>query len=315
MDGTRFDRLARAVGARRSRRQMVVGLLAGLGTALAAGPGDRLLGAGPAGAAAKRRHRAKAKASRRDPLARLRDCPNPGPGQNLSKCNFVDADLRGANLSGANLRGAVFANANLCSADLSGANLAKADFTWAVLTRADLRGTNVSKATFDRATLCRTRMPDGTLDDSHCPHDDGDICCSDAECGAGVACERGWCGGRPPQSDACVALGDVCTFGAKPCCGYGSPKNIVCDETWAIVLTTCQLKCDVDNDCRNNLGTPDVFCSAGANCFPLEKCCFRKTTRNPKECSSGKSCPVSQTVHQCCLSGDTACSLAGFGCV
>src|SRR5687768_8037192 len=109
MDGTRFDRLARAVGTRRSRRQMVVGLLAGLGTALATAPGDRRLGASTAAATPKRRRRRVTgeAAARRDPLARLRDCPNPGPGQNLSKCNFVDQDLRGANLGGANLSGAV----------------------------------------------------------------------------------------------------------------------------------------------------------------------------------------------------------------
>jgi uncharacterized protein YjbI with pentapeptide repeats len=317
MDGTRFDRLARSVGARRSRRQMVVGLLAGLGTALATLPGERPLGAGASAATPRRRRRVTSQAAaRRAPLARLRDCPNPGPGQNLSRCNFVDQDLRGANLSGANLSGAVFAHANLCAANLRGANLAKTDFTWAVLTRADLRGTTLATAILDHAAFCRTQLPNGTLDNSHCPRDDDDICCSDADCGAGVACQRGWCGGRPPQAGACKALGDVCTIGARPgCCGYAGPKNPVCDGTLGIVLTTCQLTCAGDADCKSNLGTSDAFCAFGANCFPFEKCCFRKLTGDPKQCSSGTSCPVGQRSHQCCLSGDTACSVVGFGCV
>ena len=69
MDGTRFDRLARGVGARRSRRQMVVGLVAGLGSALVAGPGDRLLGVSGADAKPTRRRRVRGEAAtQRDPL-------------------------------------------------------------------------------------------------------------------------------------------------------------------------------------------------------------------------------------------------------
>jgi hypothetical protein len=305
MDHESFDRFARLLGQPGTRRTALA-LLLGAGAL-----GARSVAAKPARRAAKMRG-AK---SQDNPLAGLRDCPNPRPGQNLSKCNFVDQDLRGANLRGANLSGAVLANANLCSADLRGANLAQTDFTFAVLTRADLRGTNLSTASFDHATLCHTRMPNGTLDDSHCPRDASEICCSDAECSTGVACTRGRCGGPPPQADVCVGLGDVCTFGAKPCCPYGSPKSIVCDETLGIVLTTCQLQCAGDAECQRNLGTPDVFCAFGANCFPFTKCCFRKTTKNPKECRSGSSCLISQTVHECCLSGDTTCSVVGFGCV
>lgn len=312
MDHHGFDQLTRLLGRAGTRR-------AALGTLLGAGAlGVRAVDANRHDLkSGKRRRRrvASQAAAPRDPLAGLRDCPNPGPGQNLSKCNFVDQDLRGTNLRGANLSGAVFANANLCSADLRGANLSRTDFSFAVLTRADLRGTNLSTATFDHAALCRTRMPNGTLDDSHCPRDDGDICCSDADCDAGVGCERGWCGGRPPQNPVCKALGDVCTIGDTPCCPYGSPKNIVCDSTPAIVLTTCQLQCDGDADCQRNLGTPDVFCAFGANCFPFEKCCFRKKTRNPKECSSGSSCLITQTLYECCFRSDETCSPVGYGCV
>jgi hypothetical protein len=311
MDHQVFDQLARLLSQAGTRR-------AALGT---------LLGAGALGVRAvdakrrrhkkrnRRRRRVTGEATRRGPLARLRDCPTPGPGQNLSRCNFVDQDLRGANLSGANLSGAVFAHAKLCAATLRGANLSRTDFTFAVLTRADLRGTTLATAILDHAAFCRTQLPNGTLDDSHCPHDDDDICCTDADCDAGVACQRGWCGGRPPQSDACIALGDVCTIGAKPCCPYGSPKTIVCDGSLGIVLTTCQLTCDADADCRRNLGTPDVFCAFGANCFPFEKCCFRKRTRNPKECSSGSSCLITQTLYECCFRSDETCSPVGYGCV
>jgi hypothetical protein len=50
MDPSAFDALVNGHaqgGTRRSRRQVVVGLLAGLGTALATRPGDRQLGAAP----------------------------------------------------------------------------------------------------------------------------------------------------------------------------------------------------------------------------------------------------------------------------
>src|SRR5688500_6680084 len=98
MDHQEFDQLTRLLGQAGTRR-------AALGT---------LLGAGALGVRAvdaKRRRVTSQAAARRNPLKGLRDCPNPGPGQNLSKCNFVDTDLRGANLRGANLSGALFANA------------------------------------------------------------------------------------------------------------------------------------------------------------------------------------------------------------
>jgi hypothetical protein len=304
VDDASFDRFARLLGQAGTRRT-ILGVV--FGTTVA--------GAGSIAAKPARRRKRVGTQAASDPKTGLRDCPNPGPGQNLSKCNFAGQNLRGTNLRGANLSGAVLANANLCSAALRGANLAQTDFTFAVLTRADLRGTNLSTAIFDHATVCRTRMPNGTLDDSHCPPDASDICCSDAECDAGVECKRGRCGGPPPQNPACKALGDVCTFGATPCCPYGSPKSTVCDETLGIVLTTCQLKCAGDAECQTNLGTPDVFCAFGANCFPFEKCCFRKRTRNPKECSSGSSCLISQTVYECCFSSDETCSPVGFGCI
>ena len=111
-------------------------------------------------------------------------------------------------------------------------------------------------------------------------------------------------------------MGDVCTIGSsRRCCQYTGPKQPICDSTLGILLTTCQLTCDVDNDCRRYLGTQDAYCAFGANCFPGDKCCFRKHTRNPQECSSGSSCLVSQTVYECCLSSDTMCSVVGYGCV
>jgi Pentapeptide repeats (8 copies) len=60
---------------------------------------------------------------------------------NLSQVNFGWAKLQGANLSGANLR-----NADLTQADLSDANLSDADLTGANLKRAILSETQLNKA-------------------------------------------------------------------------------------------------------------------------------------------------------------------------
>lgn len=309
MDATQFDRLARSLGARAARRRVLVGLLAGLGTV----PAVDLVAGSTAGAKSKRRRAVKGEAKRQDnPFPGLRDCPNPGPGKNLSKCNFVGKDLRGKKLSGSNLSGASFAFANLCSADLRGANLNKTDFTGAVLTRVDFRGTKLSSAILNDAVLCQTQLPDGRLENRGCPPDADDVCCDDAECGEGTVCDRGVCGG-PPGSGNCVAMGDICTVLVSECCEYNVQG--VCTLTLAPGVSSCQVHCNTDADCVRKTGSPDVFCAQGANClFPFAKCCFRKHTRNPKECSSGSSCLVSQTVYECCLLGET-CSVVGYGCV
>jgi hypothetical protein len=308
MDHDSFDRLARLLG-RDGTRRTVLGIV--FGTTVAS--------AGSIAAKPARRRKRVGTQAASDPKTGLRDCPNPGPGQNLSKCNFAGQNLAGKNLRGANLSGALLAFADLCSVDLRGANLHKTDFRGAVLTRADLRGTSLSTANLTDAVLCRTRVPNGTLDDSQCPPDASDICCADADCDAGESCDRGACG-VPPGGGQCVSLGTTCTllFGNE-CCGYktSSGSEPSCAYTTIPGVTTCQKPCGSDADCVAAIGSPDVFCAHGANCFfPWWKCCFRRHTDDPTTCASGKSCRfgnIEDRDFECCLPGES-CDLI-TGCV
>ncbi|EOC0520079.1 pentapeptide repeat-containing protein [Cronobacter sakazakii] len=79
-------------------------------------------------------------------------------GENGSKANLSDANLRGANLSDANLRGANLSGANLYGANLRGANLRGAN-----LSDADLRGADLSDANLRGADLSDANLRDANL--------------------------------------------------------------------------------------------------------------------------------------------------------
>jgi hypothetical protein len=81
---------------------------------------------------------------------------------NLTNSNLFNTNLFGTDLSEADLTGANLVRANLTGADLTGAKLIATDLTEANLVRAKLVGTNL-------AIFCRTRMPDGTVNNRHCP--------------------------------------------------------------------------------------------------------------------------------------------------
>ncbi|MEI8081592.1 MAG: pentapeptide repeat-containing protein, partial [Actinomycetes bacterium] len=68
------------------------------------------------------------------------DCANPGPGKNLSHCDFHNRDLNEFDLHGANLAGVLLRRANLAGADLTGADLIGADLDSANLTDVNLLG-------------------------------------------------------------------------------------------------------------------------------------------------------------------------------
>ena len=77
----------------------------------------------------------------------------PGPGADLTGCNFHGEDLHGVDLSNATL-----INANFIAADLTGVNFAKAkidksDFSGANLTDSDFSGANVTKSIFTGAQI------------------------------------------------------------------------------------------------------------------------------------------------------------------
>ena len=217
MENERFDRMTRLLGAGATRRGALAALL-----------GVGVLGTG-AEAAKKRARRRRRRKHGQDSFAGPPTCAIRGPGQDLSHCDFTGQDLRGKNLSGSQLSGAQFTSANLCGADLSGTDLASTDFTSAVLTRADLRGTNLPKAIVADAVFCRTRLPDGRLDNSGCPPGTGDVCCDDADCAGGRVCSAQRCvcpdGTVELANGSCAILCGQCPDGCA-CQVFSSGPNL-----------------------------------------------------------------------------------------
>lgn len=278
MDHDSFDRVSRLFGAARTRR-------AALGAVLAAAGG---VGAW-SGSAAKRPRKRKKSWVAAAALPGTRSCPHPKAGQNLSKCDFTNADLRGANLRGANLSGAHFGAADLCSADLRGANLHKTDFSQAVLTRVDFRAANLATATLEGAIFCQTRMPNGALDNRHCPPD-GDVCCGDEVCEEGAICHSGRC-----LEGGCVNVAHACNIVLSTCCNGAHCRNVN-----SPYLTTCQLDCQSDADCPNT----NLTCRSDGFFCPREnadaKCCLRKPCSGRADCPSGRCC-----AGVCCQSNES----------
>ena len=110
-------------------------------------------------------------------------------GANLESANFTGADLTGANLKYSVLTNAVFWGARLAGTQLAGAKLDGSNLSGAMLKGAELRGARLSAANLAgadltganlefaegvdaaqlaEAILCKTRMPDGALNDSGC---------------------------------------------------------------------------------------------------------------------------------------------------
>ncbi|MEB3886787.1 pentapeptide repeat-containing protein [Lyngbya sp. CCY1209] len=90
------------------------------------------------------------------------------PEADLSKTNWVAANLREANLREANLREANLREANLTAANLTEADLGGAMLRSAVLVEADLHrsrlgGADLTRATLDRADLSRADLADAYL--------------------------------------------------------------------------------------------------------------------------------------------------------
>lgn len=292
MDNEAFDRLTRLLSGAGTRR-------ATLGAVLA----TALLGR-ESGGAKNRRQRRRVRTQAQSP------CQNPGPGKNLSGCDYSGADLRGRSFRGANLSRAKLIGAELCSADLRGANLHKTDFTGAHLTRTDLRGTNLSSAILTDAHFCQTRMPKGTLNNANCPPDGDDVCCRDEECDG--VCKRGLCLER-----SCHSLGQLCQSFPFEVCGNccGSLPNcdkrgVVCLPEADIITWRCRLDCSSDADCAEH---GDNFeCRRDIiQCPGSDKCCVAKACTRDENCTSGKCCLVSSRNGVCCRS-DQRCGFPAF---
>lgn len=198
MDQASFDRLARALGAARTRR-----------TALGAAIGAAL--AGSLGAADAKKPNRNGNGKRRKTgkknraagvSAQAATCGSPGPSSNLNGCNFNNEDLSGVDLSSSSMRNTRFRGANLCGADLSSSNLRDADFRGFAdpgnatnLTRADLSSSGCRGTLFNaRSIFCQTITCDGSISNRDCPNGDPEgICCADVDCGVGVSCNGGVC--------------------------------------------------------------------------------------------------------------------------
>jgi hypothetical protein len=270
MDREMFDALARLVATRQSRRAALAALLAtGLTGGLGAGTDARKRRGGKVRARAK----VQAKAAARRCFPGGTACV-PGRGRNASGCDFTastalfQGDFRGSNLSHSNFSGAQMAQADFRGANLSGACFVKANLRDAKL------GASVN---LDKAIFCRTLMPDGSLNDRDCAK--GTACCPTP-----TVCEGEACG-----PDDCVPNSDICTllwFG-NPCC-----SDQVCTTGIVPLVTTCQLPCSTQQQCRDLDPSGRLVCANDAlGCTYIGTCCTQK------ECDSDADCPSPST---CC---------------
>lgn len=218
MDRNAFDGLTKLLATTPNRRA-ALGALLGAGFFGVAGIAD-----------AAKKDREKRRVSKKGKgtaqVSTQTACASPGPGSNLSGCNFDHATFSGDDLSGSkmvattlrrallirtdlsssNARNAVFRDADLCGANLRSSTLRDANFRNADLTLANLSSSACAGADFVGAVLCQTRMCSGTVRSDACPDTDpGAVCCADADCSPGQSCVDGKCASCP---EGTVELGN-----------------------------------------------------------------------------------------------------------
>ena len=261
MDARHFDRLARALSTAASRRGALATLLTGILTpllpALSAERGkdkdkDRARGSGKH--ARSRRRRQQRRRGRTRAQAVPATCFGSGactssPGAYLAKCDFGGSNA----LENANCKGCNLTSANLRKADASGAKLTNANLSKVCLVDADLTGANFTGANTSGAIFCRTRMPNGSINNSGCSK--GTKCCQtctplgESGCSLGGSC----CGGGVCQNDTCV-----CPAGLLQC---GSA--CVAPNTDLAHCGGCGRACGEGQTCRNGVCTCDGSRCAG----------------------------------------------------
>mgnify|MGYP000203293755 CR=1 FL=1 len=208
-------------------------------------------------------------------------------GSNLWHSNSTGAtfstDARPSNFSRVNFKfaclgGAVFRKADIRFSDLQGTCLVDADLTGAV--------TNTS-TNFWNAIFCRTRMPDGSINNSGCGK--GTNCCPTCDarnpCPAGQVC----CNGKCVTGDCCgntdckdpnkpICRGNVCS----PCTGNAQcPSGVCCNGVCCAKGLIC------------NAGICQEGCENDGQCGQGQKCCN-------KQCVAGNCCGVNDCANQVC---------------
>ena len=298
MDATRFDGLARRLGASSTRRASFRLLLA-----VCAAATHRLV---PEADGARKRpsRRKRPSGSGTDPNKapcqnRCRPCSplevrGGGDlrgcdlsGQILTKRNLSACDLRGACLQGANLRGSTLDGADLggaclrdtilLEASLRGVTLKNATLCGANLTSADLSGARVSAAQLECALVCDTRMPNGAIGDDDRGTSRACAACDDA-CARDETCCGNRCARLETDTKHCARCDNACpppTKNATVACGRAPDLHgrlvhdclYTCDEGWEDCDNDFDTGCEVfTRGDSNNCGACGATCADGMVC-------------------------------------------------
>ncbi|MGH2616355.1 MAG: pentapeptide repeat-containing protein, partial [Thermomicrobiales bacterium] len=301
-DRDHFDALARLVSAQHSRRSALSALLGAVvlgreSVATASSKrkrkgkkrgeqrrmhrrGDRDAGNRRGANNRKQNERSQARAEAVPGRCCSRNACLPGPGKNLGKCCFEDANLVGQSFRGANLGQTNFSRAILTDADFRSANLDRT-----CLVDADVTGATFTGANLGTAIFCRTQTDSGE-DNSGCGR--GTICCP--TCDADHLCDEGelCCDGR------CVA-GNCCDNGERSTCGA---EELCCDHL-------C-----VAGECCRAAGCRNEICQRRA--CQEHQCVYTPVFGEP-----GPECPTlccrnAQGVPDCCDAGVAVCTVTGL---
>ena len=295
MDARHFDRLTRSLAAGSSRRTVLAGLLAGILApivSVGARAADRHHG--------KRKHKGrgtdKGKSHGRRRKTNAQAVPArcfgsgaclPGPAAYLAKCDFTDSNvLENVNCTGCNL-----SDSSLLRADASGANFNKANLSRVCLVDADLTSATINASTnLLGAVFCRTKMPNGSINNSGCTKATG--CCPTCVEPGNSGCNvGGCCAGNVCCNNVCCQAGDVCNTNKIPnACCTPVPNAVACANKCGPGVSD---GCVGTYDCGDVCSNPTPICSA--------------STHTCEACTSNGQCGVDNV---CCQGSCRTCCLA-----
>jgi hypothetical protein len=253
-----------------------------------------------------------------------KSCSPPTAASDRGHCNFAGANFAGVNAAGSNiwysngtgttystdarpsnlsrvnfkyacLGGAIFRKADLRSSDLQGTCLVDADLTGAQTNS----GTN-----FWNAIFCRTKMPDGSINNSGCGG--GTSCCPTCDerrpCPDGQKCCNGKCVTCPAATDCKdqVCDGGRCVLANKQN-GVGCPGGVCCGGTCQAGKTCCD-----SAQCNGQVCCNGTCCTGGAQCVGGQ-CQTCNSTTCPRGCCNAQGQCVSPPTNQACGIKGVAC--------